>query len=73
MTTYRRCFNCRQEFIKIRILLFVFRREKLDKLKYIAEYNARSSNKEIEFLITQHIKNFEEIHGEIILDEPENH
>ncbi|WP_234780613.1 Arc family DNA-binding protein, partial [Clostridioides difficile] len=26
-------------------------KEKLDKLKYIAEYNARSANKEIEFLV----------------------
>ncbi len=48
-------------------------REKLNKLKYIAEYNARSSNKEIEFLITQHIKRFEDTHGEIILDNAENH
>lgn len=44
-------------------------REKLDKLKYIAEYNARSSNKEIEVLVTAHIKNFEKEHGEIILDD----
>ena len=39
----------------------------LDKLKYIAEYNGRSKNKEIEWLIRQHIKNFEEEHGQIKL------
>lgn len=43
-------------------------REKLDKLKYIAEYNGRSSNKEIEMLITKHISNFEKSNGLIDFD-----
>ncbi|CCL51291.1 TPA: Arc family DNA-binding protein [Clostridioides difficile] len=42
-------------------------KEKLDKLKYIAEYNARSANKEIEFLVTKHIEMFEKEHGSIHL------
>ena len=44
-------------------------RKKLDKLRYIAEYNARSANKEIEFLVTQHIANFEKEHGVITSDD----
>lgn len=47
-------------------------REKLEKLKYIAEYNARSANKEIEVLVTQHINNFEKEHGVISCDDLEN-
>jgi hypothetical protein len=43
----------------------------LDKLEYIAEYNGRSKNKEIEWLIRQHIKAFEEVHGTINFDELE--
>ncbi len=42
--------------------------ETMGKLKYIAEYNGRSANKEIEQLILQHIKDFEEQHGSISLD-----
>ena len=42
---------------------------KLNKLKYIAEYNARSANKEIEFLVDEHIRQFEKEHGEIILED----
>lgn len=44
-------------------------REKLDKLKYIASCNARSANKEIEFLVTNHINDFERSNGEIKLDD----
>lgn len=43
---------------------------KLNKLKYIADYNARSANKEIEFIITKHIEQFEKEHGNINLDNP---
>jgi len=39
----------------------------MDKLKYIAEYNGRSANREIEQLIRAHIAAFEEKHGEIAL------
>lgn len=44
-------------------------RTTLDKLEYIAEYNGRSKNKEIEWLIRCHIENFEKEHGKINLDE----
>lgn len=44
-------------------------REKLDKLKYIAEYNARSANKELEVIVTAHIHKFEKEHGPIIFDD----
>ena len=40
----------------------------LDKLAYIAEYNGRSKNREIEFLIRRHIKEFETEHGSIQLE-----
>ena len=39
----------------------------LDKLAYIAEYNGRSKNREIEMLIRKHIRDFEKEHGEIEL------
>ena len=39
--------------------------ELLDKLAYIAEYEGRTKNKEIEHLIKKRIHEFEEIHGEI--------
>ncbi len=42
--------------------------ETMDKLKYIAEYNGRSANKEIEQLILAHIAQFEGCHGDISLD-----
>ena len=37
----------------------------MDKLKYIAEYNGRSANKEIEQLIRKHIAEYESEHGVI--------
>lgn len=40
----------------------------MDKLKYIAEYNGRSANKEIEQLILKHIAAWENVHGEITFD-----
>ena len=40
----------------------------MDKLKYIAAYNGRSANKEIEQLILQHIAAFEKANGGIVLD-----
>jgi len=39
--------------------------ERLDKLGYIAEYEGRSKNKEIERLIVKRIEEFESLHGEI--------
>lgn len=41
----------------------------MDKLKYIAEYNGRSANKEIEQLILAHIATFQKEHGEISLSD----
>lgn len=46
--------------------------EELDKIRYIAEYNARSCNKEVERLIRIHIKNFENKYGEITREDIEN-
>ena len=39
--------------------------ELLDKLAYIAEYEGRTKNKEIEQLIKKRIAEFEEVHGSI--------
>ncbi|MCM1114540.1 MAG: Arc family DNA-binding protein [Clostridium sp.] len=44
-------------------------KELLDKLKYIAEYNARSSNRELEMMIRKHIEQFEKEHGEILQED----
>lgn len=41
-------------------------RELMDKLKYIAESNARSANREIEMLIRKHVAEYESKHGPII-------
>ena len=40
----------------------------LDKLRYIADNNFRTINKELEMLIKQHISEFEKQHGEIKVD-----
>lgn len=37
----------------------------LSKLRYIAEYNARSANREVEMLIKKHVEKFEQTHGKI--------
>jgi hypothetical protein len=39
----------------------------MDKLKYIADYNSRSANKEIERIIIEHISKFELEKGQIDL------
>ena len=41
----------------------------LDKLGYIAEYEGRTKNKEIEQLIKKQITEFEDAHGSIDLSE----
>ena len=41
----------------------------LDKLGYIAEYEGRTKNKEIEQLIKKRISEFEETHGKINLED----
>ena len=40
----------------------------MDKLKYIADRNGRSANKEIEQLILKHIEAWEAAHGPILFD-----
>lgn len=44
----------------------------LDKLGYIAEYDGRSKNKEIEFLMKNKIDEFEKEHGKIKWNYDEN-
>lgn len=47
--------------------------EMLDKLHYVADYEARSANGQIIVLIRECIEKFEEKHGKIVLgDEPDN-
>lgn len=43
--------------------------EYLDKIRYIAEENGRSANKEIEQMIKERIKTYESAHGEISLND----
>lgn len=43
--------------------------ETMDKLKYIADYNGRSANKEIEQLILKHIAAWEKENGPISFDD----
>lgn len=43
-------------------------KEIIEKLKYIADSEGRSGNKEIEQLIKKHIDNYEKKHGIIKLD-----
>ena len=41
----------------------------LDKIAFIAEYEGRTKNKEIERLIKRRIAEFEEAHGKIEIEE----
>jgi len=41
------------------------------KFRYVAEYEGRSANKEIEQFLKRHVAKFEEKHGEIVLAEEE--
>ena len=43
--------------------------ELLKKIRYVAEYNARSANREVEVLIRQHVDAFEKEHGKITFSE----
>lgn len=49
------------------IVKFTFRtkEELLKKFHYVAGYNGRSANKELEFLAKKHIAEFEKKHGKI--------
>ena len=42
--------------------------EILKKFRYVAEYNARSANREVEFLMRKRIIEFEKAHGKITLE-----
>lgn len=39
----------------------------LKKFHYVAEYNARSTNREMEFLMRKRIIEFEKVHGRITI------
>ena len=39
--------------------------ELLKKFRYVADYNARSANRELEVLMKNHVTDFENIHGKI--------
>ena len=43
--------------------------ELLDKMAYIAEYEGRSKNKELEQMIKKRIADFESVHGKIPVGE----
>lgn len=40
----------------------------LKKFRYVAEYNARSANRELQVLMKKHIAEFESIHGKIDIE-----
>ncbi|BCJ93809.1 hypothetical protein acsn021_13780 [Anaerocolumna cellulosilytica] len=42
--------------------------ELLKKFRFVAEYNARSANREIEVLMKKHVDEFEKNHGNIELE-----
>ncbi len=46
--------------------------EQMDKFRYIAEYNARSCNRELEHLIKKQIDEFEKEHGKILKEDIKN-
>ena len=39
--------------------------ELLKKFRYVAEYNARSANRELEVLMKRYVAEFEKVHGKI--------
>lgn len=43
----------------------------LDKIKFIANQNKRSANKEIEFILENYVREYEEAHGIITTDNDE--
>lgn len=42
--------------------------ELLKKFRFVADYNARSANREIEVLMKKHVDEFEKKHGKITYD-----
>lgn len=49
------------------IVKFTLRTESdlLKKFRYVADYNGRSANRELEVLMKRHVAEFEKKHGEI--------
>ncbi len=47
-------------------------RELLDKFGYVAEYEGRTKNRELEQLMKRRVADFEKEHGAIQLEEQEN-
>jgi len=43
-------------------------RELLQKFHIIADYNGRSTNRELEILMKKHIAEFEKEHGDVVSD-----
>ena len=43
--------------------------ELLKKFRFVADYNARSANRELEILIKKHVAEFEKANGTIKMDE----
>ena len=43
-----------------------------EKFKYVAEYEGRSANKEIEQFIKKHVAEFEKVHGKIEVSHKED-
>lgn len=44
------------------------KQENIEKMKIIAKFNKRSLAKQIELIVENHIKEYENIHGEIIIN-----
>lgn len=42
--------------------------ELLKKFRFVADYNARSANREIEVLMKKHVNEFEKKHGKITFE-----
>lgn len=42
--------------------------ELLKKFRYVAEFNARSANRELEVLMKKHIAEFEKVYGQIEIE-----
>lgn len=63
--------GCQRSFCTMtdKIIKFTFRTDEeiLKKLRYVAEYDARSANRELEVLVKRHIAEFEKEHGEITI------
>lgn len=57
-----------------KLLRFTLRvdRHLFEKFRYVAEYEGRSANKEIEQFIKKHVAEFEKVHGKIELSKKED-